>query len=77
MYAKKRTSMTKVQLNELRRAYRATKDGAERTRYQAVWLYGQVIDYPPVLATASTVAYRLKPTPSATPCDPRLAMPWR
>jgi transposase len=33
--------MTKEQLNELRRAYRTAKDGAERTRYQAVWLYGQ------------------------------------
>jgi transposase len=33
--------MTEEQLDELQRAYRNTKDGAERTRYQAVWLYGQ------------------------------------
>jgi transposase len=33
--------MTEQQLNELQRAYRMTKNGAERTRYQAVWLYGQ------------------------------------
>ena len=33
--------MTEEQLNELQGAYRTTKDGVERTRYQAVWLYGQ------------------------------------
>ena len=33
--------MNEEQLNELQGAYRATKDGAERTRYQAVRLYGQ------------------------------------
>ena len=33
--------MTEEQLNELQCAYRTTKDGAERTRYQAVWLYGR------------------------------------
>jgi transposase len=38
---RKRTPMTEEQLNELQRAYRTTKDGAERTRYQAVRLYGQ------------------------------------
>jgi transposase len=33
--------MTEKQLNELQRAYRIAKDGAERARYQAVRLYGQ------------------------------------
>ena len=39
--AKRRFELTEEQTKELQRAYRESQDGAERTRYQAVRLYGQ------------------------------------
>ncbi len=39
--AKRHFSLTDVQTAELRQAYLRTKDGATRTRYQAVRLYGE------------------------------------
>jgi len=39
--ARRRFELTQEQEQELQRAYRESRDGAERTRYQAVRLYGQ------------------------------------
>jgi len=39
--AKRRFEVTQEQDKELQRAYRESSDGAERTRYQAIRLYGQ------------------------------------
>jgi len=39
--AKRRFELRQEQEKELQRAYRESRDGAERTRYQAVRLYGQ------------------------------------
>ena len=39
--AKRRFELTQAQDKELQRAYRDSRDGDERTRYQAVRLYGQ------------------------------------
>jgi len=39
--AKRRFELTQEQEKELQGAYRAAREGAERTRYQAVRLYGQ------------------------------------
>lgn len=38
--AKRQFILTADQTAELRQAFHRTKDGATRTRYQAVWLYG-------------------------------------
>jgi transposase len=39
--AKRKFTLTKVEQNELLQAYRACKDAATRTRFQAVRLYGE------------------------------------
>jgi transposase len=39
--AKRKFTLTKIELKELLQAYRSCKDAATRTRYQAVRLYGE------------------------------------